>query len=79
MNENEFIKEIRTLQNIVDRAMVGEKVYCPNCGELLMINKLGSGKHPSVFCPNGDFRAMIDYKENNVVENLGLDRKKIKK
>ncbi|GIO86750.1 hypothetical protein J25TS5_36820 [Paenibacillus faecis] len=75
MNENEFIKEIRVLQQIADRAMAGEEVYCPKCGELLIINKLGSGKHPSVFCPNNDFKVMIDYKGNNVIENLGLDKK----
>jgi len=78
-SNNEFIKEIREMQDIFERAMKGEEVCCPKCGEKLVFYVLGSGKHPGLFCINNDFKVLMDFKEQNVLEELGLNKPKDKK
>ncbi|SFE86897.1 hypothetical protein SAMN04487969_108134 [Paenibacillus algorifonticola] len=73
-----FIMEVREMQYICDRAMRGEEVNCPECGEKLLYYGLNSGKHPAVYCPNNDFKVLMDFKEENIIEKLGLDKSKKK-
>jgi hypothetical protein len=37
------------------RVLHGEKVPCPNCGEILIYQNIEDGKHPSIICINGDY------------------------
>lgn len=73
-SNEEFFKQVREMQDICDRAMKGEEVNCPNCGEKLTFYGIDSGRHPGVFCPNNDFKVLMDFKEQNVIEKLGLDK-----
>ncbi|MNP39489.1 hypothetical protein D3C76_1330670 [compost metagenome] len=60
MSKDDFIKEMREVQEICDKAMKGENVRCPKCGTLLIVNRFDSGKPPSVSCPNNDFNVLIN-------------------
>ncbi|GAB1529617.1 MULTISPECIES: hypothetical protein [Brevibacillus] len=62
MNNADFLKEMREIQSICDKAANGENVFCPKCGELLQFFGVDSGKHPGVFCPNNDFQVLINLK-----------------
>lgn len=67
--ENEFKrKPAHDINSIIARTINGEKVECPKCGYTLIFNDVNSGKHPGIFCPNNDFRIMMDFKKNNISE-----------
>jgi hypothetical protein len=61
--------------DIDNRVLKGEKVPCPNCGEILIYQKVDSGKHPSIICINGDYNVLLNVK-NNILEKLGLTKRK---
>jgi hypothetical protein len=58
----QHIEEIRKTKDIVKRAVNGEIVACPKCGEILVYCGPESGKHPGVFCPNKDFEVYMEFK-----------------
>lgn len=60
----QFFKEIRELREIRNRVINGETVFCPNCGAQLIFCGLNSGKHPGIFCPNNDFKILMDYNDD---------------
>lgn len=57
------------------KVLKGEKVPCPNCGEILIYQDVRSGKHPSITCINGDYNVLLNVK-NNILEKLGLTKRK---
>ncbi|AWB43488.1 hypothetical protein DCC85_04130 [Paenibacillus sp. CAA11] len=60
-SHEEILGEIVVIQTIREKLMKGETVKCPKCGEYLNFLGKNSGKHPGVFCPNGDFEILIHY------------------
>ncbi|WP_411348053.1 hypothetical protein [Paenibacillus sp. WLX2291] len=63
-SHDEVLKEIELMQTTRQKVMSGEKVSCPKCGKNLIFFDKNSGRHPGVFCPNGDFEILIEYKIN---------------
>ncbi|GGJ31898.1 hypothetical protein [Paenibacillus hunanensis] len=60
-SHEEVLKDIEMMQTIRKRVMNGDNVSCPKCGERLIFLDKNSGKHPGIFCPNGDFEILIEY------------------
>lgn len=60
-SREEILSEIEVIQTIREKLMKGERVKCPRCDEYLKFLGKNSGKHPGVFCPNGDFEVLVDY------------------
>ncbi len=74
MDKDKIISEMRAIRDLGEKAMNGEDVYCPKCGALLTFYGPNSGKHPGLFCPNGDFKTLLDYKSNSAIEQMRFEK-----
>ncbi|MDQ0110639.1 hypothetical protein [Paenibacillus harenae] len=66
-------------KNIDIRVSKGEKVPCPKCGEILIYQSFDSGKHPSIVCPNNDYSVLLEVKRSDILDKLGLRKRKGRK
>ncbi|MFD1886779.1 hypothetical protein [Paenibacillus wenxiniae] len=63
-------------QDIDVRVIRGDKVPCPICGQILIYQQAEDGKHPAIICPNEDYSVLLEVKQNDILEKLGLRKKR---
>lgn len=60
MESKRLIEKSMKRDEIESRVIKGEKVLCPECGELLyFVRDWSKDIHPGVYCPNGHFKTMM--------------------
>ncbi|WP_334073553.1 MULTISPECIES: hypothetical protein [Paenibacillus] len=72
MNPHEY-DEFKDIDN---RVLKGEKVPCPTCGEILIYQGPDTGKHPSIICPNHDYSVLLEVQRVDILDKLGLRKRK---
>lgn len=64
-DDEQFFKEMKELREIINKVSRGETALCPKCGAKLVYYDRNSGKHPGIFCPNNDFKTLLDYRSDD--------------